>query len=71
MNDLIKAIVLGVARNGAMALGGLLLKQGVVDASTATGVEGSVICLAGVALTVIDKFVVHRRITAAAAPVSK
>ena len=62
MNDLIKAIALGVARNSAMALGAWLLKQGLVDASTATGVEGSLICLASVAFTVIDKFVVHHKV---------
>jgi len=61
-NDLIKAMVLGLARNAAMAVGGWLLTKGYLDASTVTGVEGSICCLAAAAFTVYDKLKVHNQV---------
>jgi len=65
MNGLIKAIALGVVRSLAMALGGYLLSKGYLDASTVTGVEGSICCLAAAGFSIWDKFGVNDKIVAA------
>jgi|FreactTroBogLake_1042271.scaffolds.fasta_scaffold02527_4 hypothetical protein len=65
MNDLIKAMVLGLVRNAAMAVGGWLLTKGYLDASSVTGVEGSLCCLGAAAFTIYDKMKVHSQIQGA------
>ena len=73
MNDLIKAIVLGVARNGAALAGGWLVSHGVTDGAEAQSFIGSVCFLAALAFTAWDKLIVKHKIStalASPAPVS-
>ena len=65
MNPLIQAIALGVIRNLAMAAGALMVSDGLINANQQNDVVGSLICLGGVAFTVIDKVKVKDKIAEA------
>lgn len=71
MNELIKSIALGVARNGIMAAGGWMANHGYANADQATSFEGSVLFLIGFGFTIYDKFVVDGKIKDATPPVIK
>ena len=67
MNDLIKAIVLGVARNAAALAGGWLVSHGVASSADEQSFVGSVCFLAALGFTAWDKLVVKGKIAAALA----
>ena len=67
MNELIKAIALGVVRNGAALAGGWLVSHGVANGADEQSFVGSVCFLAALGFTAWDKLVVKRRISAALA----
>ena len=70
MNDLIKAIALGVVRNGAALAGGWLAAHGVASGADEQSFVGSVCFLAALGFTAWDKLVVKGKIaTALATPV--
>ena len=56
MNEVAKLLFTAMARAAAIGLGAWLLKHGYVDGSTTLNVEGSIICLAGVAWQVAAVF---------------
>jgi hypothetical protein len=67
MNDLIKAIALGVVRNGAALAGGWLVSHGVASGADEQSFVGSVCFLAALGFTAWDKLAVKRKIGAALA----
>ena len=67
MSDLIKAVVLGLVRNGAALAGGWLVSHGVATGADAQSFVGSVCFLAALGFTAYDKLVVHKKIGVALA----
>lgn len=67
MNELIKAIALGVIRNAATSAGAWLVSNGILDNAGAQSFLGSVLFLAGMGFTIWDKFIVHHKIAEALA----
>ena len=69
MNGLLKAILLGFARDGAMAAGTYVTAHGLATAAQAQSLEGSIIFLVGFGFSLYDKFSVQKQVAVAAATV--
>lgn len=67
-DKLIANIALGVIRHLATAAGGWMVTQGIIDKSQLEPFLGSVLFLAGLAVSVADKLIAHKKLTAAQAP---